>query len=126
MKNKNIIEDFWLSNIIEKPSYKVIKFQNHIFNKIKKNCFYYYKCKFCNGEEINALYKKDFQFIQNDITLKAKTNSFKNKINFQNCRFIKKNEKLNLNQITDNSFYYSRFYNDNNIAKKISKKIKRK
>ena len=122
MKNKNIIPDPWLSNIIGKPSYKVIKFQKHIFNKIKKNCFYYYKCKFCNSEEINVLYKYDFQFIQNDITLKTKTSSFKSKINLKNCRFIKKNEKININLITDYSFYYIRFYNENNISKKISKK----
>lgn len=116
--NKNFIKDKWLSKIIGKQVYLYKSYKSINLDLPKKTKFSYIKINKKEKKKIQIIKKKNFKFINCNITFEK--NIVKTNFNSNNIRLAKLKDKKKIQKIAYNNFNQSRF----NLDKKLKKKSK--
>ena len=128
IKNLKIIlnlynKDKWLTEQFGYDVYNIKNLNINILKKIDNKSFRNF-CYFKTNNKVNINYTKKIKFklIEKSITFKLK---IINKYTFsENCRLVEKKDKNFIIKLSKKSFTNSRFFQDDNISKKLAKKIK--
>ena len=116
-------KDKWLTEQFGYDVYNIKDLNENILNKIDNKSlrnFCYYKTN--NKVNINYAKKLNLKLVEKSITFKLKI--IKKYAFSQNCRLAQKKDKSYIIKLSKKSFINSRFFQDENISKKLAEKIK--
>lgn len=132
-----IKRDAFLESILDRPTYKISKFTDHVDLKLlkdkkygKKGSFFYTKVDFSNVSTLRAFESSAFKIIAENITLERKGGKantiepFRDRQQYE-IRLAQDKDRNFVENIAKKNFSHDRFHQDHNIENSLADEIKR-